>query len=121
MKLLPPEYDKSYTYVLVSSSTENKNKVIEAQYKFWPIATDNFGTYPIRSSAEAWQEVLDGNGVVASYGQNPLDTVIIIRRIYLAYYDSGMPDNYLQPIFVFSGDNGFAAYTPAIVKDDLTQ
>ena len=42
---------------------------------------------------------------------------IKIRRIYLAYYDAGIYTEFLQPIYVFEGDNDFVAYTPAITSN----
>ena len=37
-----------------------------------------------------------------------------VRTVTLAYYDSLDPQNYLQPVFVFEGDDGFLAYVPAV-------
>jgi len=34
--------------------------------------------------------------------------------VYLAYYDSLDPQTYLQPVFVFEGDDDFLAYVPAV-------
>jgi len=39
---------------------------------------------------------------------------VTIRNIYLAYFEPVTLTNYLQPIFVFEGDNNFVAYVPAI-------
>jgi hypothetical protein len=93
-------------------------KILEMQYVFWPIAFDDFATYPLRSGAIAWQDLQDGYASIILNGNNKDDT-IKIRQIYLAYYDSEEPQNYLQPIFVFEGDNNFVAYLPAITEDWL--
>ncbi len=120
LALLPPEYNLSYIYAVVSPSNDESKKIIRAEYKFWPIDFNNFGTYPLRTSLSSWEDIKEGRGVVATFGQNPKEGEIIIRKVYLAYYDSGMPENYLQPIFVFEGDNGFIAYTSAIDPQYLT-
>lgn len=119
LPLLPPRYNQSYTYALVSPSGDELKRVVEADYNFWPIDQSNYGTYPLRSSDDAWKDIQDGKGVVATFGTNPENAEIIIREVYLAYYDSGLPETYLQPIFVFQGDNGFIAYTEALLPQLL--
>ena len=39
---------------------------------------------------------------------------IIIRKIYLAYFEPATLTNYLQPVFVFEGDDNFVAYVSAV-------
>ena len=53
-------------------------------------------------------------------GNNSKDR-IVIRNISLAYYDSDEPQEYLQPIFIFEGDNDFVAYLPAITGEYLLE
>ena len=115
-KILPPEFSKSYNYALYTPG--KKIQVIELFYTFWPIAFDDFGTYPLISAASAWEELIGGKATVVNFGGNSRDN-IVIRNIYLAYYDSENPQMYLQPIFVFEGDNNFVAYLPAITSDWL--
>ncbi len=117
--LLPPGFSKSYTYALTSSSSDMMKKYLKISYFFWPISFDNFGTYPLRTATQAWEEFNSGNGVIAQLGENQKNKPIIVRKIYLAYYDSGLSENYLEPIFVFEGDNNFAGYVPAISVDWL--
>jgi hypothetical protein len=114
LKILPPDYNNSYNYVLYSPS--NTVKYLRISYTFWPIDYNDFATYPLKSSNDAWKELNEGFGIVANIGQNPTKN-ITIRSIYLAYYDSEDPESYLQPIFVFEGDNNFAAYIPAVSSD----
>ena len=111
MRILPPGYDESYTYVIYTSTKERN--ILEANYTFWPIAFDDYGTYPLKSTQEAWQELIDGTGYVIKQGNNDPEK-IVIRNVYLAYFDSKEEQNYLQPIFVFEGDNGFIAYVAAV-------
>ena len=79
---------------------------------------NDFATYPLKSGAVAWQDLLDGYALIVNVGRNSPDK-IVIRKIYLAYYDSEEPQLYLQPIFVFEGDNDFVAYLPAIDSNYL--
>lgn len=118
LKVLPPAFKYSYNYAFYTPSPIINAKVLELYYTFWPIDFDDFGTYPLRSGASAWQDLVDGYALVVNMGNNTPDK-IVIRNIYLAYYDSEEPQSYLQPIFVFEGDNDFAAYMPAILNDWL--
>lgn len=113
LKILPPGFNKSYNYALYLPTLSIRPKILEMHYNFWPIAFDDFATYPLRTGATAWQDLLDGYASVMQNGNAKEDT-IKIRHIYLAYYDSEDPQNYLQPIFVFEGDNNFVAYLPAV-------
>ncbi len=119
MKILPAGFDKSYNYALYTAADTPYPRLIEINYTFWPISFDDFATYPLKSSASAWQDLVDGYAYVANMGNNSGKDSIVIRKIYLSYYDSEEPQLYLQPIFVFEGDNNFVAYVPAISPDWL--
>lgn len=118
LKVLSPSNNQSYNYIFFAPSSFVPNQILEISYTFWPIAKDNFATYPLRSSTTAWQDLIDGYAVVVSLGNN-LSKTITIRNISLAYYDSEEPQQYLQPVFVFEGDNDFVAYLPAISSEWL--
>lgn len=116
--IIPPGYDESFNYALYTDTPSLPSGMLELSYMFWPIAWDDASTYPLRTSAQAWQELTEGYGTVVRLGKNtPKD--VIVRKIFLAYFDTPEPQDFLQPIFVFEGDNGFIAYLPAIVKDWL--
>jgi hypothetical protein len=51
-------------------------------------------------------------------GDNAGGTVTI-RRIYLGYYDSLTPQEFLMPIVVFEGDGGFLGYVQAVTNEWL--
>lgn len=116
LRILPPKFNESYNYALYTQSPPYD--FLEISSIFWPIDYANVATYPLKSSQQAWQDLLDGYGFVVKMGNNSPDK-IIIRKIYLAYYDSKISQPYLQPIFVFEGDNNFTAYVPAITSEWL--
>ncbi len=118
-KILPPAFKESYNFALFTPADAPNKRILKLSYTFWPIAFDNFGTYPLRSSQMAWQDLVDGYAFVVKLGNNNADKQIKIRNIYLAYYDSEEQQSYLQPIYVFEGNNDFVAYLPAIVSDWL--
>ncbi|OGG18538.1 hypothetical protein A3D78_01835 [Candidatus Gottesmanbacteria bacterium RIFCSPHIGHO2_02_FULL_39_14] len=118
MNVLPEEFDKSFNYVIyMPASGKPPNNISEISYIFWPIDMLNFATYPLISAEEAYQALTGGSAFVINRGDNSNE--IIIRKIYPAYYDTSAPQPYLQPIFVFEGDNNFAAYYPAVRPEYL--
>jgi hypothetical protein len=72
-------------------------------------------TYPIKTASEAFEELKKGNAYFASYfGKG---TNISITNIFLAYYISSQAQDFLMPVIVFEGNDGFFAYVSA-VKDE---
>lgn len=118
-RVLPPGFNKSHIYALYTPAADRNTNILGLVYTFWPVAFDDFATYPLKNSAEAWRDLEDGYAYIINLGNNLEDKPIVIREIYLAYYDSEEPQRYLQPIFVFEGDNDFVAYLPAISPDWL--
>jgi len=54
-----------------------------------------------------------GKGYIANLGESQSGN-IVIRNVSLAYYDADQPQNFLQPIYVFEGDNNFIGFVPAV-------
>jgi len=113
LPILPPNPKKSLITFLITNSTDPNKKMVEANYTYNQIERETFSTYPLKSSAQAWQELQAGQGYIANLGNNQ-EGEITIRRIYLAYFESEQPQKFLQPIFVFEGDNSFYAYVSAV-------
>lgn len=97
--------------IVFSGSPNSKKRVLQLTYTYWPIDYQTNATYSLKTSTQAWQELQAGGGYILKY---PQTSVVIVRNVYLAYYDSFAPQTYLQPIFVFEGDGGFVAYVTAI-------
>ncbi|MCL4359850.1 hypothetical protein M1555_01155 [Patescibacteria group bacterium] len=112
-KILPPDPDEGSVYLIYSGSLTSQKQLIDFTYRFWPIDYETYGTYALKTSSQAWQDLQGGRGYIARYPNNG-STTVTVRNIYLAYYDSYDPETYLQPIFVFEGDYGFMAYVPAV-------
>lgn len=113
LKIMPPNPRESPVSFLFSGSRELGKSIIEVNYNYSPIERETFATYPLKPINSAWQELQAGDGYLANLGQNESGQ-ITLRQVYLAYYDSGKPQHYLQPIYVFTGDNGFFAYVAAV-------
>lgn len=116
LKLFTPYPDEGQVVLIFSGSKNNKKKVLQFAYTLWTIDSETSGTYALKNSTAAWEELKSGLGYIARYPTNTA-TNIVIRQVYLGYYDSFDPQMYLQPIFVFEGDNGFLAYIPAVVPE----
>jgi len=112
--VLTNEPKKANVWFMLSGSQEPEKKIIAAQYFYYPVDESQFSTYPLKTAQEAWSMLTAGNTYIASYGQNKEGDSVKIRKIYLAYYDSGKETEFLQPIIVFEGDKDFVAYVPAV-------
>ena len=86
--------------------------MLELAYTYWPIDLSTSATYGLITSDQAWSLLQSGQGYIARYPTS--GNTVTVRNIYLGYYDSYDPQTYLQPVFVFEGDNGFLAYVPAV-------
>lgn len=111
-KIVTPAPDEAPVSIIYSGSSDAKKRIIQFAYTYWPIDYVTTATYPLKSSQTAWEELQTGKGYIARYPSN--SSTAVIRSVYLAYYDSFEPQTYLQPIFVFEGDNGFVGYVSAI-------
>jgi len=112
LKILPPNPKNALVSIMFSGMKTIGKRIIEVNYVYYPIYTETIATYPLKNIQTAWQELQNNEGYIANLGQN--SQAITIRKVYLAYYDSERPQNYLQPIYVFEGDNNFVAYVTAV-------
>lgn len=90
--------------------------VVEAKYihKEFLVEKNEEPTYSIKSAEEAFEELKNGSGYIASFQGAPGDTEVLINNAYLAYFIGENEQSYLMPIFVFEGDKGFFGYVSAI-------
>lgn len=112
LSLLPSNPKEALVSLLLSGSSNREKRILEVNYTHFPIAKETFATYPLKTSAQAWQELQTGQGFIANLKTG--EKQVTIRKIYLAYFEDSLPQNYLQPIYVFEGDNDFVAYISAI-------
>jgi len=93
--------------ILVGSN----HKILEANYIHQTV-TGDFSTYPLKTVQQAFADLKQGKGYIASY-YGP-STNIVINNVFLAYYIGSQTQKYLMPIVVFVGNNDFYAYVPAV-------
>lgn len=112
-----PENPRNANISFLISPLYNKNQgVLESKVIHWPISNETVATYPIKDINTAWTELQTGKGFIANLGNNS-DGNIIIRKGYLAYFESQNYQSFLQPIFVFEGDREFWGYVTAITSE----
>ena len=109
-----PKYFNAESYVVMIFDGENY-QVIKSQLKFFEKNEQNVGYYPIKTGGQAWQELISGKGYIVAPGGKSYP--IIIKQMFLAYYDPENYQPYLQPVYVFLGENNFVAYVPAVGND----
>ena len=106
-----PKGDEGIISALVTGAYGKDVSVVEMRNSYQHLDYSQIETYPLWSVKEAWEALKDGDGYVAQ-GQE-LETAII-REITLGYYDEFAEQQYMQPIFVFRGDDDFLAFIPAL-------
>jgi hypothetical protein len=112
IKVYYPDPSTGPISIIYSSSPEFQKSIIACYYIYWPIDYQTKATYKLKTSLVAWQELNSGLAYIARMPAK--GTNVTIRSIHLGYFDSVSPQTYIQPIFVFEGDEGFVAYISAI-------
>lgn len=108
-----PEPKRGIVRVILSGNPRS-GRVLQLMYAYFPIQYTAVETYPLKPISLAWQELQEGKGYVAAYESNASE--VVIRSVELAYFDSFDPQTYIQPVYVFKGDDSFVGYVQA-VKD----
>lgn len=113
VKVVSTEIDKASVSVLVSGSSVAAKRIVEINYKHVDVdpSAASSSTYPIKSSQEAFADLQAGNYWPVN---DTSASSVIIRKIYLAYFEPINLTQFLQPVYVFEGDNNFVAYVRAI-------
>lgn len=96
----------------------NIARVAYLEYNYLPVNYDEVETYPMKPVFQAYEELLAGQAYIASV--DPLITDVVVRRVELGYYDSYTQQQFLQPVYVFRGDNNFVAYVEAVKDPTLS-
>jgi len=110
LPVLPLEKDKANVWVLVSPLKEPKKRIVGVNFTYWPVDINMWATYPLKTSQEAFEELQQGKAKIIS-GKGP---IVTLRKIYLAYIETKIAPDFLQPVLVFDGDGNFRAFVPAI-------
>lgn len=112
LPVITADYDSSATFLNFVPQANNNLNLIEASWQNFAPDLTNASTYLSISASTAWENLKNGKGFIV----RPLNngTEAVIRNIYLAYFQTKEYQPYLQPVFVFEGDNDFIAVVPAL-------
>lgn len=108
---MSPTYFNSQNYVMLMPNKYG-TKVVSAQVKFFETSPTEIGVYPLISGQRAYEMLLAGKGILVSGGTDKQN--ISVKSMTLGYFDPDVYQDYYQPIYVFSGDNNFVSYVPAV-------
>lgn len=113
LPIVTPAFSSALIKATVTKYQSPLKRYSTLEYVYWPIDTTKFATYPIKTAAEALEDLKSGKGAITL---TPIKSEVSIANVYLAYLLPEEYTPYLQPVYVFEGPN-FAAFVPA-VKDE---
>lgn len=111
--IFTPGFNKALVNATVVKSAQDLENYLSIQFTNYPIDTSTVSTYPIKTPEVAYNDLKSGKGVVVL---EPQKAQVSISSVYLGYYLSENYNPYLEPVFVFEGQN-FVAYVAAIPDD----
>lgn len=111
--ILPSEPKQASVSALVSSSDVEAKKIVDLSFKYVPIDREIFGKYKVKTTLEAKAALEAGNYWPAV---DATGNTVTIRKVEIAYFEPNIASQYMQPIYVFSGDNNFVGYLPALAE-----
>lgn len=76
------------------------------------MVSDEYSTYPLKTIGEAFDELKNKKAYIASYFGTQKQ--VKINDASLAYYIEKNEKDFVYPIIVFTGSDGFYAYISAI-------
>jgi hypothetical protein len=91
---------------------EDARQFVNLEYNYFPVDLTRSAVYPLIGVAEAWKRLQAGQGFIA--GVKSSTTNVTITDVTLNYYDADTPQQFMQPVYVFTGSPDFAGYVPAI-------
>lgn len=112
MQVITSRTNRSNVWFLVSGANSGPKQIIAGEYHYFPISEDQKSTYPLKTADAAWKQLQEGRGLIISGPTS--GSQVVVRRVYIAYYDSGKVQQFLEPVVVFDGDSGFRAIVPAV-------
>lgn len=113
-----PRFFNSPNYVILLFN-EDGYEVVKAQISFFERSETQVDLYPVKSADLAWEEFVNGKAKVVAATKGAKK--ILIKKIFLSYYDPNIYQSFFQPVYVFLGDNDFVGYLPAVPDQFLIE
>lgn len=105
-EVITPNLEKLPTVAYVS-----KRKIVRAKLNKQDIRLNEFGTYPLRGTQDAFGDLTAGKG---AFNKQPVSNNFAIREVKLGYLENEGAQEYLQPVYLFKSDDGLIAYVSAV-------
>jgi hypothetical protein len=118
---------------ILTQGVKQHDSIVELKYRYQEVDYSQVETYPLKTTHQAWQELKNNQGYLVSTAdqESPSQastednagqaSQAVVRQVELGYFDAFREQSYLQPIYVFTGDDDFMAYVPAIADDFIKQ
>lgn len=89
--------------------------VVKAQVEIFERSEEQISDYPLKTGDQVFQDLHAGKGFFIQ-GMESINgkNLIKIKKMYLAYLIPGLYTTYIQPVYVFIGEDNFVAYVPAV-------
>ena len=107
-----PRSDRGPISAILALQREEKRQVINLDYNYYPVDIETSAVYPIIGTAEAWKRLQSGTAYIVSVKQNV--ATVTVRDVTIELYDAEEPQQFMQPVYVFRGDDDFVAMVPAV-------
>jgi len=111
-------YYNSPDFVMVLLNGDQQ-KVIQSKVSYFDRSEDQVGIYPLKTPQQAWDELQSGKGYVVS-SEVPAGKMTI-KKVFIGYYNPDVYQEYVQPVYVFLGEQKFVAYVPAVSSEYLIE
>ncbi len=116
LKIVTPSFQKGLIQATLAWTGRDFDYT-SLNYIFWEPDQQNSSTYLIKSADLAFSDLKGGKGHVIV---EPKSARASISSVYLAYYEPYEYSQYLQPVYVFEGDD-FIGYVPAVSDQYLEE
>jgi hypothetical protein len=118
-KMFSPDPERGAISAVVSGVLSGQDSIVDLEYHYSPVDYLQVETYPLRSARSAWQVLQSADGYIADKGSAE---EAVVRSVELGYYEDWENEQeYLQPIYVFTGDNDFVGYVQAVDPRYISQ
>lgn len=117
MRIYYPIPNSSTMYFVFAPGSDNNASLVEARYYHQYIDLASKTTYPVKTTAQAFEDLKNGRGIITNNSQN---TIINITSVSLGYFLEPNQD-YVYPIYIFSSGKTFTGYVVALANPSIAQ
>jgi hypothetical protein len=114
--IVTPNFPSSQNYFLIVFYDQDF-KILRGQIKFFEKSDEEYGYYLLNPGDKIYEKLKNGLGLVINAPSSTKK--IVIKNMFLGYFDPDEYQPYFQPVYVFIGEPDFTAYVPAIVDEYL--